>query len=82
MSFYSFINRALVFYIIDISGRKPSDFPIKSLDISGVSGNLAKAGNAREIASLMIQQTVPLFKKPLVKYTLLICIVQFGMFAS
>ncbi|XP_026478597.1 synaptic vesicle glycoprotein 2C-like isoform X2 [Ctenocephalides felis] len=63
-------------------GRKPSDFPIKSLDISGVSGNLAKAGNAREIASLMIQQTVPLFKKPLVKYTLLICIVQFGMFAS
>uniref|UniRef100_A0A6M2E244 Putative synaptic vesicle glycoprotein n=1 Tax=Xenopsylla cheopis TaxID=163159 RepID=A0A6M2E244_XENCH len=64
------------------NGCEPSEYPIKALDVSAVSGNLAKAGNAREIASLMLQQTVPLFKKPLLKHTLKICLAQFGMFAS
>lgn len=68
--------------IIVISGCSPSDFPVKSLDQSNIPENPAKSGGIRAIGSLILKQTVPLFKKPLLKYTLMICLAQFGMLAA
>ncbi|XP_026480187.1 synaptic vesicle glycoprotein 2A-like [Ctenocephalides felis] len=63
-------------------GCSPSDFPVKSLDESNIPENSAKSGGIRAIGSLILKQTVPLFKKPLLKYTLMICLAQFGMLAA
>lgn len=57
------------------------DYPVRTVNRIESDSNV-KAENLREIASLMLRQTLPLFRAPLLKYTLLVCLVQFGIFAT
>ncbi|KAG6448247.1 hypothetical protein O3G_MSEX005358 [Manduca sexta] len=69
--------------IYAVNNRAPAEeFPVKSLS----TGNfLYKASDSKGIAAIwnsMKEQTIPLFKMPLVPWTLLTCFVQFGIFAT
>lgn len=70
----------LIFFLF-FSGGDSMDYPVRSVNRIESDSNV-KAENLREIASLMLRQTLPLFRAPLLKYTLLVCLVQFGIFAT
>ncbi|XP_037302059.1 LOW QUALITY PROTEIN: synaptic vesicle glycoprotein 2C-like [Manduca sexta] len=69
--------------IYAVNNRAPAEeFPVKSLSTANF---LYKASDSKGIAAIwnsMKEQTIPLFKMPLVPWTLLTCFVQFGIFAT
>ncbi|XP_037867558.1 synaptic vesicle glycoprotein 2A [Bombyx mori] len=58
------------------------DFPIKSLVMDSQLSKACNSKGAAAVWSSMKDQTVPLFKRPLLPWTLLTCFVQFGIFAT
>ncbi|XP_049770441.1 synaptic vesicle glycoprotein 2B-like [Schistocerca cancellata] len=62
----------------------PDTFPVRALQ-KDLQSSSAVAGNPKSplyIARHMWRQTYPLFKTPFLPYTLLACLIQFGLYAS
>ncbi|KAM3956301.1 synaptic vesicle glycoprotein 2A [Aphomia sociella] len=66
-----------------INHREHKDtFPVESITVESQTAKDPQSKGIRAIMSSMREQTLPLFKPPLLPWTCLTCFVQFGIFAT
>ncbi|XP_075976200.1 synaptic vesicle glycoprotein 2C-like isoform X2 [Anticarsia gemmatalis] len=65
------------------NSKQPAEsFPIKSLIVDNQTTKTTTSRGATAVWQSMKEQTIPLFKPPLLPWTALTCFVQFGIFAT
>ncbi|XP_049797933.1 synaptic vesicle glycoprotein 2A-like [Schistocerca nitens] len=67
------------------SGLPPDKYPVRALEVDPTSSPSSAGVDARSplaVARHMWRQTAPLFRPPYLLYTLLACVIQFGLYAS
>lgn len=65
------------------NSRQPEEsFPIKTLLVEGQTTKVTTNTGITAVWQSMKEQTIPLFKSPLISWTALTCFVQFGIFAT
>ncbi|CAB3235203.1 unnamed protein product [Arctia plantaginis] len=65
------------------NSRQPADnFEIKSLLVESQTTKVTTSSGVAAVWESMKEQTIPLFKSPLLPWTALTCFVQFGIFAT